>query len=148
MEEISVKDVLTHKGLLEALFTIRMDGHEAIVALKILIKKLRNQIKAKKEKFDYCHSKEFQEERSRLRHERLSFDRIKEIQKMKNPREKIKALEDLQKREKEIDKRLEEMDSLSNFWTCENIEKNCEEISTLESKIEECEIAMMFIPTK
>ena len=28
MEETSVKDVLTHKGLLEALFTIRMDGHE------------------------------------------------------------------------------------------------------------------------
>lgn len=67
---------------------------------------------------------------------------------MQNPREKIKVLEDLQKREKEIDKRLEEMDSLSNFWTCENIEKNCEEIATLESKIEECEIAMMFIPTK
>lgn len=122
--------------------------HEAIVALKIHIKKLRNRIKAKKEKFDYCHSKEFQEERSRLTHERLSFDRINEIQKLQNPREKIKALEDLQKREKEIDKRLKEMDSLSNFWTCENIEKNCEEITTLESKIEECEIAMMYIPTK
>lgn len=37
MEETKIKNVLDHKGLMEALFTIRMDGHEHYFRLYVKI---------------------------------------------------------------------------------------------------------------
>jgi hypothetical protein len=120
--------------------------NEAIIALKIHIKKLEKQKRDLNKKFDYCHSKEFQEERSRLVKESLSMDRLKEIEKMPDAAKALKALDELKKRNKAIDKRLDEMKKLSDYWTIENIEKNNDEIFKIERKIEQCEIAMMFVP--
>lgn len=120
--------------------------NEAIIALEIHIKKLEKQKRELNKKFDYCHSKEFQEERSRLVKESLSMDRLKEIEKMPDAAKALKALDELKKRDKAIDKRLDEMKKLSDYWTIENIEKNNDKIFEIERKIEQCEIAMMFIP--
>lgn len=120
--------------------------NEAIIALKIHIKKLEKQKRELNKKFDYCHSKEFQEERSRLVKESLSMDRLKEIEKMPDAAKALKALDELKKRNKAIDKRLDEMKKLSDYWTIENIEKNNDKIFEIERKIEQCENAMMFIP--
>ena len=120
--------------------------NEAIIALKIHIKKLEKQKRDLNKKFDYCHSKEFQEERSRLVKESLSMDRLKEIEKMPDAAKALKALDELKKRNKAIDKRLDEMKKLSDYWTIENIEKNNDEIFKIERKIEQCKIAMMFVP--
>ena len=120
--------------------------NEAIIALKIHIKKLEKQKRDLNEKFDYCHSKEFQEERSRLIKESLSMDRLKEIEKMPDAAKALKTLDELKKRNKAIDKRLDEMKKLSDYWTIENIEKNTDKISEIERKIKQCEIAMMFVP--
>ena len=120
--------------------------NEAIIALKIHIKKLEKQKRDLNKKFDYCHSKEFQEERSRLVKESLSMDRLKEIEKMPDAAKALKALDELKKRNKAIDKRLDEMKKLSDYWTIENIEKNTDKISEIERKIKQCEIAMMFVP--
>lgn len=120
--------------------------NEAIIALKIHIKKLEKQKRELNKKFDYCHSKEFQEERSRLVKESLSMDRLKEIEKMPDAAKALKALDELKKRNKAIDKRLDEMKKLDDYWTIENIEKNNDKIFEIERKIEQCEIAMMYIP--
>lgn len=120
--------------------------HEAIVALKAHIKRLQKQKNVLKQKFDYPHSKEFQEERLKLTHENLSFDKLKEIENIKDTKQKLKALNSYKKRMDFVRARLKEMERLSNYWTCENIEKNCEKIADIERKIEQCEVAIMFIP--
>ena len=120
--------------------------HEAVVALNAHIKRLQKQKNVLKQKFDYPHSKEFQEEWLKLTYENLSFDKLKEIENIKDTKQKLKALNSYKKRMDFVRTRLKEMEKLSNYWTCENIEKNCEKIADIERKIEQCEVAIMFIP--
>lgn len=120
--------------------------NEAIIALETHVKKLEKQKAALKQKFDYPHSKEFQEERSKLLHEHLSFDKLKEIEKIKDTKQRLRALTSYKKRMDFVEARLKEMDKLSDYWTCENIEKNCDEIADIDRKIEQCNIAIMFVP--
>ena len=72
--------------------------NEAIIALETHVKKLEKQKAALKQKFDYPHSKEFQEERSKLLHESLSFDKLKEIEKNKRYQTAFKSFNFLQEK--------------------------------------------------
>lgn len=58
-------------------------SNEAVVVLNAHIKKLENQKAALDQKFRRCHTKEFLDEMSKLRHETLSLDVLKEIDKFR-----------------------------------------------------------------
>lgn len=121
-------------------------SHEAIVVLKAHIKKLENQKAALDQKFRRCHTKEFLDEMSKLRHETLSLDALKEIDKIKDPHELKKALNAYKKRQKFVKKKLAQMEEEFAYWTCETIEKNNDEIAAIDLKIQQCELAIMFVP--
>lgn len=121
-------------------------SNEAVVVLKAHIKKLENQKAALNQKFRRCHTKDFLDEMSKLRHETLSLDALKEINKIKDPHELLKDLNAYEKRWNFVKKKLAQMEEESNYWTCENIEKNNNEIAAIDLKIKQCEIAIMFVP--
>ena len=120
--------------------------NEAIIALEIHIKKLETQKAALEQKFYRCHTEEFLDKMSKLRHETLSLDVLKEIDKIKDPHELSKAVNAYNKRQNFVKKKLAQMEEEFNYWTCENIEKNNDKIFEMERKIEQCENAMMFVP--
>ena len=119
---------------------------EAVVVLKAHIKKLENQKASLDQKFKRCHTKEFLDEMSELRHETLSLDILKEIDKIKDPYELSKAIKAYKKRQNFVKKKLAQMEEEFAYWTCENIEKKNDEIAAINLKIEQCEIAIMSIP--
>lgn len=121
-------------------------SNEAVVVLKAHIKKLEKQKAALKQKFTRCHTKEFLDEMSKLRHETLSLDVLKEIDKIKDPHELSKALNAYKKRQNFVKKKLAQMEEEFSHWTCKNIEKNNDEIAAIDLKIEQCEQAIMFVP--
>lgn len=121
-------------------------SNEAVVVLKAHIKKLENQKAALEQKFRRCHTNEFLDEMSKLRHETLSLDALKEIDKIKDPHELSKALNAYKKRQNFVKKKLAQMEEEFAYWTCENIEKNNDEIADIDRKIEQCNVAMMFVP--
>lgn len=121
-------------------------SNEAVVVLKAHIKKLENQKAALEQKFRRCHTKEFLDEMSKLRHETLSLDALKEIDKIKNPHELLKALNAYKKRQNFVKKKLAQMEEEHAYWTCKNIEKNNDEIAAIDLKIAQCEHAIMFVP--
>ncbi len=121
-------------------------SNEAVVVLNAHIKNLENQKAALKQKFMRCHTKEFLDEMSKLRHETLSLDALKEIDKIKDPYELSKALKAYRKRQNFVKKKLAQMEKESAYWTCENIEKNNDEIAAIDLKIQQCEHAIMFVP--
>lgn len=120
-------------------------SNEAVVVLKAHIKKLENQKAALDQKFKRCHTKEFLDEMSKLRHETLSIDALKEIDKIKDPHELSKAIKAYEKRQNFVKKKLAQMEEEFAYWTCENIKKNCDEIAAINLKIEQCELAIMFV---
>ncbi|MBO7325840.1 MAG: hypothetical protein J6U57_10520 [Bacteroidales bacterium] len=83
---------------------------------------------------------------SKLRYETLSLDALKEMDKIKDPHELSKALNAYKKRQNFVKKKLAKTEEEFNNWTCETIEKNCNEIAAIDLKIEQCEQAIMFIP--
>ncbi len=121
-------------------------SNEAVVVLKAHIKKLENQKAALEQKFRRCHTNEFLDEMSKLRHETLSLDALKEIDKIKDPHELSKALNAYKKRQNFVKKKLAQMEEEFAYWTCETIEKNNDEIADIDRKIEQCNVAMMFVP--
>ncbi len=121
-------------------------SNEAVVILKAHIKKLENQKAALDQKFKHCHTKEFLDEMSKLRHETLSLDVLKEIDKIKDPYELSKAIKAYKKRQNFVKKKLAQMEEEFAYWTCETIEKNNDEIAAIDLKIEQCERAIMFVP--
>lgn len=121
-------------------------SNEAVVVLKAHIKKLENQKAALEQKFRRCHTNEFLDEMSKLRHETLSLDALKEIDKIKDPHELSKALNAYKKRQNFVKKKLAQMEEEFAYWTCENIEKYNDEIADIDRKIEQCNVAMMFVP--
>ena len=121
--------------------------NEAVKALQIHIQKLQKQKEILDQKFKYPHSEEFRQEYINLSREYISLDKLKQIETIKDARKRLKALEDLKKRDKYINKRLAEMKALSDYWTVENIEKYCDKIAELDRKIEQCDVAITFIPS-
>lgn len=121
--------------------------NEAVKVLQIHIQKLQKQKEKLDQKFKYPHSEEFRQEFINLSREYMSLDKLKQIETIKDTRKRLKALEDLEKRDKYLKKRLAEMKALSDYWTVENIEKNCDKIAELDRKIEQCNIAIMFVPS-
>ncbi len=121
-------------------------SNEAVVVLKTHIKKLENQKAALDQKFRRCHTKEFLDEMSKLRHETLSLDMLKEIDKIKDPHELSKALNAYKKRQNFVKKKLAQMEEEFAYWTCQNIEKHSNEIAAIDLKIQQCEHAIMFVP--
>lgn len=121
-------------------------SNEAVVVLKAHIKKLENQKAALEQKFSRCHTNEFLDEMSKLRHETSSLDVLKEIDKIKDPHELSKAINAYKKRQNFVKKKLAQMEEEFAYWTCENIEKHNNEIAAIELKIEQCEQAIMFVP--
>lgn len=121
-------------------------SNEAVVVLKAHIKKLENQKAALDQKFRRSHTKEFLDKMSKLRHETLSLDALKEMDKIKDPHELSKALNAYKKRQNIVKKKLAQMEEEFAYWTCENIEKNNDEIAAIDLKIQQCEQAIMFVP--
>lgn len=121
-------------------------SNEAVVVLEGHIKKLENQKAALDQKFRRCHTKEFLDEMSKLRHEILSLDALEEMNKIKDPHELSKALNAYKKRQNFVKKKLAQMEEEFAYWTCENIEKNNDEIAAIDLKIKQCEQAIMFVP--
>lgn len=83
---------------------------------------------------------------SRLRSETLSLDALKEINKIKDPHELSKAINAYKKRQNFVKKKIAQMEEEFAYWTPENIEKNNNEIESIDLKIQQCEQAIMFVP--
>lgn len=125
---------------------MKLQSNEAVVVLKAHIKKLENQKAALEQKFRRCHTKEFLDEMSKLRHETSSLDALKEIDKIKDTHKLSKALNAYKNRQNFVKKKLAQMEEEFAYWTCEAIEKHSDEIVAIDLKIEQCERAIMFVP--